>query len=86
MKELIIVPGIMLLILGFAVHLEEIARQTSDKALVFADDMNDAMDCATIGRPIRECSPGLFTTDFSSEVNETMTTLSEFESEIHDRQ
>ena len=82
MKELIFIPAIALLIIGFAFQLQEIAESSSEKTLDFADDMNKAMDCATLGKPIRECSPDLLKTDFSEEVNATITILEEMEEAI----
>ncbi len=75
MKELIILPAVVILLLGVALELESIARTTSDKAIGFAGDMEDAMDCAVTGRPIRECSPGLYTTNFDDETEETIHAL-----------
>ncbi len=79
MKELLIVPVFMLIILGFATQLTEIAESSSEKALDFAQDMNNAMDCAKTGRLISECSPTLFETDFDSEMNKTVDILRNIE-------
>lgn len=75
MKEMLIAPGVMLLIMGFAVQLNDIAESSSDKVLAYAEDMNLAMDCALAGLPIRECSPELLKTDFSPEINKTISVL-----------
>jgi hypothetical protein len=75
MKELLIIPGIALLMLGFVVQLEGIAKQSSEKAIKFSQDMNNAMDCAFLGKPIRECSPNLMNRNFNKEVNQTQNIL-----------
>jgi len=79
MKSLLILPAVAILLLGVAIELEGIAQSTSDKAIEFAGDMESAMDCATVGRPIRECSPRLMDTDFTTDVNETISTLENLE-------
>lgn len=75
MKEIIIVPVIGLFIIGFAVELESIATDSGKKALKYASDMNNAMDCAMVGVPIRECSPELMETDFTPEIEDTTALL-----------
>ena len=79
MKALLVAPAVLAIVLGLAIQLEEVARSSSEKALDFADDMNSAMDCARLGRPIRECSPGLYEMDFDDEIEQTMDILQEFE-------
>ncbi|MBN1275283.1 hypothetical protein JXA12_03245 [Candidatus Woesearchaeota archaeon] len=66
-SAIITIPLFMALIIGFATQLEDIANDTSDKALAFADDMNNAMECATKGIPISQCSPDLMGYDFTPE-------------------
>lgn len=72
MKELLIAPAVVIIILGLAIELESLATSSSEKALSLANDMNNAMDCATSGIPIRICSPDLFTKDFGQEINKTI--------------
>ncbi len=79
MKALLITPAVLVIVLGLAIELEGIARSSSEKALDFADDMNSAMDCARLGRPIRECSPGLYAIDFDEEIQRTLEIMDEFE-------
>lgn len=73
--KIIIVSGVALLMLGFMTQLHHIAESSSEKTLQYADDMNKAMDCAFVGKPIRECSPTLMETNFDNELNETITVL-----------
>ncbi len=64
LRELMVVPLIGLVILGFTVDLAHIAQSTSAKALNYADQMNSAVDCAFQGRAISQCSPDLLSTSF----------------------
>jgi len=78
MKWLITLPIFFVLIFGFALELIDIAETTSSKVIYFADEMNNAMECATKGIHISECSPELLQIDFSPEINRTMSTLNQF--------
>ena len=49
----------VLLITGMFMNLMDIAQTTADTTLTFATDMNLALDCATRGVSIFECSPNL---------------------------
>jgi len=69
---ILITPVVALMVLGFANNLVEIAGDTQQKVTVFADDMNNAVDCATRGIPIEVCSPRLMEQDFSGEINNTI--------------
>ena len=82
MKELLMLPIIMGIVLTFAVQLSDIAESTADKAIVFADDMNAAFDCASAGVSIYECSPELKDTSFKPEINQTLETLNKFQAEL----
>ena len=72
MKELIVMPIIAITILGFVPHLVEIAEASQEKAVNFADDMNNAIDCAALALPLEQCSPGLFKHNFTQEIDETL--------------
>jgi len=72
MKALLITPIVGLMILGFIPQLLTIAESSQEKAIVFADDMNAAIDCATRGVALEECSPNLMNHDFSPEMTETV--------------
>lgn len=78
------VPVFMVLIVGFATQLEDIAKDTSSKALAFSDDMNKAMDCATQGIPISECSPDLMRHDFTKEREEFLSVLDDMQRQLND--
>lgn len=75
MKELLLAPLILSLFLGFALELNEIAKDTSAQTLVFADDMRNALPCATKGIPITECSPNLANPAFEDELQHTLDVL-----------
>lgn len=70
MKALLLAPIAIIIVLGFMTQLSDIAMSTSNKALNFADDMNNAMDCASRGIPVQECSPNLNKQDFTPEKKE----------------
>lgn len=70
MKALLFVPVAITIILAFVVQLSDIAISTSDKVLNYADDMDNAVDCAFRGIPILECSPDLNSVDFEPEIKE----------------
>jgi len=69
---IVVAPVVGLLLLGFANDLFQIAEDTQDKVTVFADDMNNAVDCATRGIPIEVCSPRLMEQDFTGDINRTI--------------
>jgi hypothetical protein len=72
MKELIIYPAFAVMFLGFAMQMVDIAESTTQKTVAFADDMNNAIDCATKGIDLSICSPNLMNHDFSPEINQTI--------------
>jgi len=72
MKALIILPFVGLLLFPFVTELLTVAHSSQEKAVNFADDMNAAIDCATRGIPIAECSPDLMSYDFTPEMDETI--------------
>jgi hypothetical protein len=57
--------------LGTALELHDIARESAAKAVAYSDDMNAALDCAYTARPLDECSPNLFSTEFKTEAERT---------------
>lgn len=65
-------PVIGLLLIGFVPELVAVAQSAEEKAVLFADDMNSAIDCATRGVELSVCSPGLYDHDFSPELNRTV--------------
>jgi hypothetical protein len=83
MKEIILFPLITIMLLGFVPQLLTVAESSQDKALVFTDDMNKAIDCATRGIDLRICSPNLYNHDFSKEINETIEINKEIREMIH---
>ncbi len=83
---LIVIPVFIVLILGVATQMEDIAKETSDKAIAFSDDMNDAMDCAVRGVPVSQCSPQLFEYEFSADLDTFKQTVLDLEQELLDAQ
>jgi hypothetical protein len=79
---LVALPLIMIVVVGFATQLGDLAESSSQKALHFADDMNKAMECATKGLPITLCSPNVTSYDFSPETEEFTNILEEMEEEL----
>lgn len=82
MKELLIIPAIALVFLGIATQLVDTAEQSGEKVVSYAQDMNDAMDCAFLGKPLEECSPNLLETDFEKDIEKTQEELEELQEEI----
>lgn len=82
MDNIIVVPVVGVMMLGFMASLVEIAESTQDKAVAFADDMNKAMDCATRGIPIEICSPNLMSQDFQPEIDRLIEATKEIEGNI----
>ncbi len=83
-RELLIFPLFAALCLGFTVQLVEIAESTSGKAIDFTNDMHGALDCATRGIDMKECSPDLFTYEFDDEIEKTIDSSLEFSRELED--
>ncbi|MFW6231307.1 MAG: hypothetical protein ACOC32_04785 [Nanoarchaeota archaeon] len=70
MKEIIIAPLVLSVIIGLAFELVETAESASDKVLAYTQDMENALDCAFAGVPIEVCSPGLAQTSFKEDLQE----------------
>jgi len=73
-KELVYISyasAFVLIITGLFSNLYDIATETSDKTIIFADDMRNAIDCATRGISIYECSPNLGQEQFQEELEDT---------------
>lgn len=81
-STLIALPIILTVVIGFASQLEDLAMDSSEKALEFADDMNKAMECATKGIPITLCSPNVTSYDFSPETEEFSVILEDMQEEL----
>lgn len=71
-REIVIYPLFALMFMGFALQLIDIAESTSDKALAFSYDMENAVDCATRAVDLKECSPGLYDHNFRQEIDKTI--------------
>lgn len=82
LKEIMYASVFALLLTGLFLNLCSIAKETSDKTIAFADDMENVMDCATRGISIYYCSPDLATTNFEPELNKTRTVLNDTISDL----
>jgi hypothetical protein len=71
------VPLILSLLIGVATELTEIAESASDKVINYAEDMENALDCAFVGIPIEVCSPNLVQTDFKQDLKDLNATNAE---------
>lgn len=70
-KEIIYASVFAVLLTSLFANLYSVARETSDKTVVFADDMKNAVDCATRGISIYYCSPNLDSEQFLDDMNKT---------------
>lgn len=86
MKELLIIPIIAITLLGIASQLVETAEQSGEKVVSYAEDMNDAMDCAFLGKPLSDCSPDLLETDFKEDIQTTQEEIEDIQKEIESLQ
>ncbi len=83
MGEAIVIPTVLILTLtlGTLTQLQDIAEDSAAKAVKYSDDMNNAIPCAFEARPLDECSPDLFSTDFESEMDRTQAILADLEAQ-----
>lgn len=58
------------------------AEQSGEKAVAYAQEMNSAMDCAFLGKPLSECSPELLETDFKEDVKDAQKQIEEIQEEL----
>ncbi|MBN2881860.1 hypothetical protein JXM83_07470 [Candidatus Woesearchaeota archaeon] len=61
----------VILITSMFMNLMDIAQNTADRTLVFATDMNLAIECATRGISVFECSPNLDPEPFKEQLKQT---------------
>lgn len=71
------VPIVLSIIIGLTTQLVDIAESASDKVAHYADDMENALDCAFVGIPIDVCSPGLSQTNFKEDLKKLNATNAE---------
>lgn len=67
-REFIIAPVIAMFMIGFFLQIVSIADSTSAKVVTFAEDMDNAVDCALSGISIYNCSPNLPSYDFKEDI------------------
>ena len=77
----VLIPTVLIisLTLGTLTQLQDIAQHASQKAVKFADDSTNAIDCAYQARPLSDCSPDLFSTDFKQEAQQTQAILDDLQ-------
>lgn len=77
MQEGLYLPAILVLSLSIGVvsELATVAEASATKAVAYSEDMVVALDCAYTARPLDECSPDLFSTDFTEEADRTRAIL-----------
>lgn len=77
------IPVVLVLSLSLATltQLEDLAQASSDKAVKYASDMTNAIDCAYQARPLSECSPDLFSTDFKNEMAQSQAILADIQAQ-----
>lgn len=77
----VLIPTVLLvsLTLGTLTQLQDLAQQSADKSIKYADDATNAIDCAYTARPLSDCSPDLFSTDFKAEAEQTKAILEDLQ-------
>jgi len=83
MQEGLYLPAILILSLsiGVATELATVAEASAAKAVAYSEDMVIALDCAYTARPLDECSPNLFSTEFTEEADRTREILEDLRSQ-----
>ncbi len=83
MQEGLYLPALLIisLSLGTVMELADIAEASAAKAIAYSEDMTVALDCAYTARPLDECSPNLFSTDFKQEADRTRAILEDLRSQ-----
>lgn len=71
------IPVVMIVVLTASSQLYDIAEQSSNKAVVFAEDIEGAMDCAVQGIELSKCSPNLMNTSFREDMENYSRVLNE---------
>ncbi len=69
------------LTLGTLTQITDLAEASSEKAVKYSEDMTNAIDCAYQARPLTECSPDLFSSDFKAEVAEAQRIAAELKAQ-----
>jgi hypothetical protein len=69
-KYILIMASFAIFMLSFTIALGKIAESAANKALVFSEDMNNAVDCAVRAIPIEQCSPNLIGYNFTPNYGE----------------
>lgn len=83
MQESMYLPALLIISLsiGTAMELATVAEASATKAVEYSNDMVLALDCAYTARPLDECSPDLFSTDFTQEADQTRAILEDLRSQ-----
>lgn len=78
---LVMIPIVAGMIATLAQELVVQAEEVSEKTIDYADQMNNALDCAFKGIPITVCSPDLVDVDFDQDLVEFQETLEDIQTE-----
>lgn len=92
-KEIMYASIFAILLTSLFANLYSIAKDTSEKTVVFADDMKNAIECATRGISIYYCSPNLASSEqFETELertrhllNDTVKDMKKYNQEFKDK-
>ena len=80
---LLMVPLIAGVITSLASELVAQAEDVSNKTIDYTQQMNDALDCAFKGIPIRVCSPDLANVDFDEDIKDFNNALEKVQKEMN---
>jgi hypothetical protein len=79
MNEAVFVPMVLVVTLTLATmtQLHDLAQDASDKAVAAATAHVAAIDCAYEARPLTECSPEIFSVDYTEEIERNQAILAD---------
>lgn len=69
-STLITAPIFVIILTTFALNIIDIAQESSDETLKFAQESSNAMECAYKGIGLEQCSPELFEKDFKTDLEQ----------------
>ena len=75
------IPTLLVVSLTLATmtQLQDLAQDASDKAIAAATAQVNAIDCAYEARPLTDCSPDLFSQDFTDEIERSHAILADLQ-------
>lgn len=79
MDEVVFVPMVLVVTLTLATmtQLHDLAQDASDKAVAAATAHVAAIDCAYEARPLTDCSPEIFSADYTAEIERSQAILAD---------